>query len=133
MLTLPIEFVLCRVVVCICEQLCCACLGAQCALSLRCVVLCWFFSYCIVVLVCVVLCCVVFCCFVLLSFCVMLCCVFLFSFCAVLRCVVLRCVVSASVKVRFENIFAWPLEHTSQGHYLVVLYDQVMEYSVDNL
>ena len=42
----------------------------------------------------------------------------------------------ASVKVRFESIFAWPLEHTRQGPYLVVtkkLYDQVLEYSVDNL
>ena len=42
----------------------------------------------------------------------------------------------ASVKVRFESIFAWPLEHTRQGPYLVVtkkLYDQVSEYSVDNL
>ena len=25
----------------------------------------------------------------------------------------------ASVKVRFESIFAWPLEHTRQGPYLV--------------
>ena len=26
----------------------------------------------------------------------------------------------ASVKVRFESIFAWPFEHTRQGPYLVV-------------
>ena len=62
---------------------------------------------------CVVLCCVVLCCVVLC--CVVLCCV-------VLCCVELSCVV--------------PLEHTRQGPYLVVtkkLYDQVLEYSVDNL
>ena len=39
----------------------------------------------------------------------------------------------ALVKVRFESIFAWPLEHTCQGPYLVVTYDQPLEYSVDDL
>ena len=42
----------------------------------------------------------------------------------------------ASVKVRSKNIFAWPLEHTRHGPYLVVtkkLYDQVSECFVDKL
>ena len=67
-------------------------------------------------LCCVVLCCVVLCCVLFVLHCGVCC----FVLCCVVFCERLVLRVEASVKVRFENIFAWRLEHTTQGPYLVV-------------